>query len=123
MSTNEVKLFISFLLYHYSQGLQLARDLKDDYCVYSMAICKACALIFGGRLPYTLGEVKALRIEAVEASKRTKKYLSKIIRTLPQQHILDTVMVIPSSYLSSELESDMKSADHSNAQDILHRVP
>ena len=56
-----------------------------------MAICKACALIFGGHLPFTLGEVKALKIEAGEASKRAKKYISKIQRTLPEQQFVDGV--------------------------------
>ena len=59
--------------------------------MYSLAYCKACALILGGRIPYNLGEVKALRMEAYEASKRAKKYMSRMILTNYQQQVVDGV--------------------------------
>lgn len=74
-----------------SQGLRLARKLKDDYCTCSMANNSACALMLGGRLPHTLGELKTLRAEADEAHKRAKKYMSKIVLMIARGTAMDAV--------------------------------
>ena len=73
------------------KGLELARELKDDYSICSMANYLACALVLGGRLPFTLGEVRALRTEADKAYKRVKKYFSKLSLETLQQQIADRV--------------------------------
>ena len=57
-----------------------------------MANYSACALIFGGRLPFTLAEIKALRSEAGESFKKAKKYIPKLVLILSyQQQIVDGV--------------------------------
>ena len=58
-----------------------------------MANHSAHTLMLGGRLPYTLGEIKALRAEADEALKRAKKYISKmaLADVSVVQQTLDTV--------------------------------
>ena len=73
------------------QGLRLARELKDDYSIGSMANYSAYALLLGGRIPYTLGEIKALRAEADNAFKRAKKYISKQALACSQYQIVDRV--------------------------------
>ena len=78
-------------MHNHSQGLRLARDLKDDYSICSMANCLARALIFGGRLPFTLGEIKALKTEAEKAFKRAKKYISELVLSCFQQELVDEV--------------------------------
>ena len=69
----------------------MARELKDDYSICSMANLTALALLLGGRLPYTLGELKALRAEADEAYKRAKKYISKVALTDARQTVANVV--------------------------------
>lgn len=56
-----------------------------------MANYVACTLILGGRLPYTLREVKNLTAEADEASRRAKKYVSKRILVNYQRQVVDEV--------------------------------
>ena len=75
----------------HSQGLRLARELKDDYSISSMACYLASALLLGGRLPYTLGELKTLRAEADEAYKRANKYISKVVLTMARQQVMNSV--------------------------------
>ena len=45
--------------------------------------------MLGGRLPFTLGEVKALRTEADEAYKRAKRYMDKLVLMLARQYDVD----------------------------------
>ena len=56
-----------------------------------MANTVAYVLILGGRLPYTLEEVKARRMEAHEAFQRAKKYISKLTLESYEQQIVDGV--------------------------------
>ena len=56
-----------------------------------MANYSASALCLGGRLPCTLREVKALRTEADDASKRAKKYISKENVAKVRMQIVDAV--------------------------------
>lgn len=69
----------------------MAHELKDDYSISSLANYLALALMYGGRLPYTLGEIKALRTEADEAFKKAKKYISKLVLTMPRQQAVNAV--------------------------------
>ena len=105
------------------QGLRLARELKDDYSVFSIANYLACALIFGGRLPFSWGEIKALSTEACEASRRAKKYITKLVLASYQQQIVDEVRDGGSIY---KLKAVHKTSDLDNSMrkpQVIQHIP